>query len=38
MSNEQSQDPTEETGREETADSGESTGGAVDFSPSDHRS
>jgi len=31
MSNEQSQDPTEETGREETADSGESTGGAVDF-------
>jgi len=31
MSNEQNQDPTEETGREETADSGESTGGAVDF-------
>ena len=31
MSNEQSQDPTEETGREETADGGESTGGAVDF-------
>ena len=31
MSNEQNREPMEETGREETADSGESTGGAVDF-------
>lgn len=31
MSNEQNREPMEETGREETADSGESTDGAVDF-------
>ena len=31
MSNEQNREPMEETGREETADSGESAGGAVDF-------